>query len=147
MRRHLRSKALWHVSSSPVPTGSLAGTLPRASWLLLVMSSASAEGRLFSRSDGPYENNILIFQSTCSQEKAEQLVSSLSSKNLPGKVRYELCDVSDHDDIKRLAGTLAGSPIDILINNAGMSAPFFTISSHDVHITFPSKSLGPSIST
>jgi NAD(P)-dependent dehydrogenase (short-subunit alcohol dehydrogenase family) len=50
-------------------------------------------------------------------------------------VRYELCDVSDHDDIVRLAGTLAGSPIDILINNAGMSAPFFTTSSHDVHIT------------
>jgi NAD(P)-dependent dehydrogenase (short-subunit alcohol dehydrogenase family) len=55
------------------------------------------------------------------KEKAESLVSSLRSKFPSGTVRYELCDVADHNDVKRLAQGLSGTPIDVLINNAAIT--------------------------
>lgn len=46
-----------------------------------------------------------------------------SNQAWPGNVDYRHLDVTDHADIERLARNLAGQPIDILINNAGIGTP------------------------
>lgn len=56
-----------------------------------------------------------------SEAKADALVSSLRAKFPSVSVRYELCDVADRQDIKRLAQRLAGTSIDILVNNAAIT--------------------------
>jgi NAD(P)-dependent dehydrogenase (short-subunit alcohol dehydrogenase family) len=56
-----------------------------------------------------------------SEAKARELVSSLRAKFPMASVRYELCDVADRLDIKRLAQRLAGTSVDILVNNAAIT--------------------------
>lgn len=51
-------------------------------------------------------------------EKSEEL-NKLASLN-PGLIKVHALDVADHVEIDRLAQDLAGEPIDMLINNAGI---------------------------
>jgi NAD(P)-dependent dehydrogenase (short-subunit alcohol dehydrogenase family) len=43
--------------------------------------------------------------------------------DFPGRVRVETLDVTDHTAIAELAEKLGGTPIDVLINNAGVIGP------------------------
>ena len=47
----------------------------------------------------------------------------LAESNAPLKVQLEFLDVLEHSSINDLASSLAGEPIDVLINNAGIIGP------------------------
>jgi NAD(P)-dependent dehydrogenase (short-subunit alcohol dehydrogenase family) len=55
------------------------------------------------------------------QQKAEDLMQCLKSKYPNASCRFELCDVSSHEDVRRLGQNLAGTPIDVLVNNAAIT--------------------------
>jgi len=49
--------------------------------------------------------------------------SARETAAIKGKIEVVGLDVTDHDAIARLAARLAGEPIDILLNNAGIARP------------------------
>jgi NAD(P)-dependent dehydrogenase (short-subunit alcohol dehydrogenase family) len=53
--------------------------------------------------------------------RAETLEKTASS--VAGSTRVEVCDVSDSDDVARLAAEVAKENISILVNNAGVAGP------------------------
>jgi NAD(P)-dependent dehydrogenase (short-subunit alcohol dehydrogenase family) len=56
-----------------------------------------------------------------SRAKGDALVASLREKFPSASVSAELCDVADRDQVRELAQRLAGTPVDILVNNAAVT--------------------------
>ncbi|MEK8168775.1 SDR family oxidoreductase [Streptomyces sp. M19] len=46
-----------------------------------------------------------------------------TAKRLGPRVSHRVCDVSRPEDVERLARSLAGEEISILVNNAGIAGP------------------------
>lgn len=55
----------------------------------------------------------------CSRHTDAEELNDIADQ-YPGKIGLHTLDVSDHRQIERLAQQLAGTPIDVLINNAGI---------------------------
>ncbi|WP_089176122.1 SDR family oxidoreductase [Bosea sp. AS-1] len=49
--------------------------------------------------------------------------TALETRAIPGDVEVLKLDMTDHADIAALSATLAGRPVDILLNNAGIGRP------------------------
>ena len=67
-------------------------------------------------------------------------------KKLDGKVEIQALDVASQDSIQNLAKTLAGTPIDVLINNAGIHGDRRALGETDVALwkkTFEVNTIAP----
>ena len=60
---------------------------------------------------------------TCRDPGSSKELRVLAESNASLKVQLEFLDVLEHTSISDLASCLAGEPIDVLINNAGINGP------------------------
>jgi NAD(P)-dependent dehydrogenase (short-subunit alcohol dehydrogenase family) len=59
---------------------------------------------------------------TC-RDPAGAMALAAVARDAGGRVRVEALDVADHAAVDRLAARLAGTPVDVLVNNAGEIGP------------------------
>ncbi|MGJ9411204.1 SDR family NAD(P)-dependent oxidoreductase [Aeromicrobium sp. CF4.19] len=55
------------------------------------------------------------------------------ARDLGGAARAETCDVADPDSVESLAARLAGEPVSILVNNAGIAGPVAPLTEIEPH--------------
>lgn len=81
------------------------------------------------------------------RQRAESVRAGIVRRNPAAEVSIELADVSDLDQVRRLAERLATGPVDAIVHNAGVMPPERTDSADGHELSLATHVLGPLLLT